>query len=206
LPAEDETAKNVAPSSAVRSDAEAAVPKTNSTAGGEGATPAKPSSVSGIPNGEAVPKTADASRAVAGSDGAAQHLPVPAEGRAVVPVEVPDTSEETDFAAKLAALPADATAEDRADAVGARPRGLAVARDGVPDNLRRIKGIGRVNEQKLNDLGIFHFDQIAQWTRAEIRWVGTYLAFPGRIDREKWVEQAANFAAGPDSPSESPKA
>ena len=78
-------------------------------------------------------------------------------------------------------------------------RGRAVSRGprGEPDNLQRIKGIGRVNEQKLNELGIFHFDQIAQWTRAEIRWVGTYLSFPGRIDREKWVEQAANFAAGP---------
>ena len=34
----------------------------------------------------------------------------------------------------------------------------------------------------------------------EIRWVGTYLAFPGRIDREKWVAQAGRLAAGQDNP------
>ena len=181
-----------------------AAPPTATVAAGTDAAPTKTSAavVSPLSAKDEAAKDVPASSAVSSDAEAA----VPAEGRAVVPVEVPDTSEETDFAAKLAALPADATAEDRANAVGARPRGLAAARDGAPDNLQRIKGIGRVNEQKLNDLGIFHFDQIAQWTRAEIRWVGTYLAFPGRIDREKWVEQAANFAAGPDSPSESPKA
>ena len=34
------------------------------------------------------------------------------------------------------------------------------------------------------------------WTREEIRWVGTYLSFPGRIDREQWVKQAGVLAAG----------
>lgn len=181
-----------------------AAPPTATVAAGTDTAPTKTSAavVSPLPAKDETAKDVPASSAVSSDAEAA----VPAEGRAVVPVDVPDMSEETDFAAKLAALPADATAEDRANAVGARPGGLAAARDGAPDNLQRIKGIGRVNEQKLNDLGIFHFDQIAQWTRAEIRWVGTYLAFPGRIDREKWVEQAANFAAGPYSPSESPKA
>jgi NADH-quinone oxidoreductase subunit E len=205
LPVKDEATKTVPASSAVSSDAEAAVPKPNPAAGGEGATTARRMSASGMPKGEAAPKTVDASAPAAGVDPGSKNLPVPAEDRAVVPVDLPVTSEETDFTAKLAALPADATAEDRANAVGARPRGLTAARAGAPDNLRRIKGIGRVNEQKLNDLGIFHFDQIAQWTRAEIRWVGMYLAFPGRIDREKWVEQAASFARDRGSPSEPPK-
>ena len=43
---------------------------------------------------------------------------------------------------------------------------------------------------------IYHFDQIADWTRDQIRWVGTYLSFPGRIDREQWVTQAGNLARG----------
>jgi len=55
-----------------------------------------------------------------------------------------------------------------------------------------------MNEARLHDLGIFHFDQIAHWSRAEIRWVGTYLSFPGRIDRENWVGQAKILAAGGD--------
>jgi NADH-quinone oxidoreductase subunit E len=115
-------------------------------------------------------------------------------------------AEEAHIAEKLAALPKNATAEEKANAVGARPQGLAAARNGANDNLQRIKGIGPVNEKKLHELGIFHFDQIAHWTRDEIRWVGTYLAFPGRIDRENWVAQAANLAAGGDNPSKPGKA
>ena len=85
--------------------------------------------------------------------------------------------------------------EARADAAGTRPKGLAAARDDRPDDLTRIKGIGQVNNRRLNDLGIYHFDQIAAWTPQEVAWVGAYLAFPGRIDREHWVSQAAELAA-----------
>ncbi|HRE22532.1 MAG TPA: NADH-quinone oxidoreductase subunit NuoE [Rhabdaerophilum sp.] len=108
-------------------------------------------------------------------------------------------AEEAEMAAKIAALPKDASAEQKADAVGARPKGLKAARKGKADDLKRIKGIGKVNEGKLNALGIFHFDQIAAWGRPEIRWVGTYLAFPGRIDREDWIAQATTLAAGGDT-------
>ncbi|MGT2488841.1 hypothetical protein ACU4GA_29000 [Methylobacterium oryzae CBMB20] len=67
--------------------------------------------------------------------------------------------------------------------MGKRPPGLDAARAGKPDELTRIKGVGPGNSQRLNGLGIYHFDQIAAWSRDEIAWVGTYLAFPGRIDR-----------------------
>ncbi len=107
--------------------------------------------------------------------------------------------EEAEIKAKLATLSKDASAEDKANAVGARPKGLAAARGGVADDLKRIKGIGKVNEGRLNELGMFHFDQIAAWTRPEIRWVGTYLSFPGRIDREDWTAQAALLARGEET-------
>jgi NADH-quinone oxidoreductase subunit E len=115
-------------------------------------------------------------------------------------------AEEADIAARLAKLAKDATPEQKADAVGSRPKGLAVPRGDKKDNLQRIKGIGPVNEQKLNALGIFHFDQIAKWGRPEIRWVGTYLSFPGRIDREHWCAQGAKLAAGEDNPFKPSKA
>jgi NADH-quinone oxidoreductase subunit E len=105
-------------------------------------------------------------------------------------------AEEAHIKAKLASLPKDASAEQKANAVGQRPAGLAAARDGKADDLQRVKGIGPVNEKRLHDLGMFHYRQIAAWTRDEIRWVGTYLSFPGRIDREQWVKQSANLAAG----------
>ena len=77
---------------------------------------------------------------------------------------------------------------------GARPAGIESAREGGPDKLVLIKGVGPVNEKKLNQLGIFHFDQIGAWKRQEIEWVGSYLAFPGRIEREEWVAQAKTLA------------
>jgi NADH-quinone oxidoreductase subunit E len=108
-------------------------------------------------------------------------------------------AEEEAIRSKLATLSKDATAEEKANAVGRRPAGLAGARGGIADDLKRIKGIGKVNEGRLNELGVFHFDQIAAWSREEIRWVGTYLAFPGRIDREAWTQQASALANGEET-------
>jgi NADH-quinone oxidoreductase subunit E len=86
-----------------------------------------------------------------------------------------------------------AQATARADAVGTRPAGIAAPR-GRPDDLLVIKGIGPVILRQLHELGVYHFDQIAAWTPAEVAWVGTRLSFPGRIDREGWVAQAAELA------------
>lgn len=79
---------------------------------------------------------------------------------------------------------------------GQRPEGLATARNNKSDDLKRIRGIGPQNEGRLHGLGIWHFDQIAAWSKENIEWVGSYLAFPGRIDREDWVGQAKILAAG----------
>ena len=80
-----------------------------------------------------------------------------------------------------------------------RPRGLEAAREGKPDELQRISGIGPKNEKILHTLGFFHFDQIAGWTSLQIAWVDDHLKFNGRIGREEWVEQAALLASGKDT-------
>ena len=79
---------------------------------------------------------------------------------------------------------------------GRKPKTFAAPRGGVADDLKRIRGIGKQNEGRLHGLGIWHFDQIAAWTPSEVRWVGAFLAFPGRIEREDWVGQAAILAKG----------
>ncbi len=81
----------------------------------------------------------------------------------------------------------------------ARPVGLASPRNGVPDDLQRIRGIGKRIEQRLNRLGIFHFGQIAAWTPAEMRWVAQQLAFPERIEWDDWIGQAVILASGGDT-------
>jgi predicted flap endonuclease-1-like 5' DNA nuclease len=82
---------------------------------------------------------------------------------------------------------------------GLRPTGLAAARGGKADDLKLIKGIGDQNEERLHGLGIWHFEQIAGWTPGNVEWVGSYLAFPGRIEREDWVGQAKLLAAGTET-------
>ncbi len=74
-----------------------------------------------------------------------------------------------------------------------RPPAIDAPR-GVKDDLKVISGVGPKIERTLNDLGIFHYDQIAQWTDAQVDWINDYLKFPGRMMRDSWVEQAKALA------------
>ncbi len=71
-----------------------------------------------------------------------------------------------------------------------RPPALPAPRAGRADDLKKIKGIGAKTESALNDLGIYHLDQIAAWTPAHLDWLEGRVAVKGRIRREQWVEQA----------------
>lgn len=75
-----------------------------------------------------------------------------------------------------------------------RPQALPAARSGAPDDLRLIEGVSPRIESTLNSLGVYHFDQIATWTPENVAWVERYLAYKGRIGRERWVEQASRLA------------
>jgi len=78
-----------------------------------------------------------------------------------------------------------------------RPAALTAARDGGPDDLKRIKGVGPKLETLLHSLGFFHFDQIAAWQADELAWVDDNLeGFKGRATRDEWVAQAKVLAAG----------
>ena len=63
-----------------------------------------------------------------------------------------------------------------------------------PDDLKLISGIGPKLEGVLHGLGIYKFEQIAKWKKAERDWVDGYLNFKGRIDRDEWVAQAKKLA------------
>lgn len=70
------------------------------------------------------------------------------------------------------------------------------APNGEPDDLKRILGIGPVLEEKLNDMGIYHFSQVAEFTQADIENINTHLNFPGRIERDEWIPQARDLMGG----------
>jgi predicted flap endonuclease-1-like 5' DNA nuclease len=62
------------------------------------------------------------------------------------------------------------------------------------DDLKVIKGIGPGIEAKLNKAGIFSFRQISELTEESIERVTSLIEFfPGRITRDRWVEQASKL-------------
>jgi predicted flap endonuclease-1-like 5' DNA nuclease len=67
---------------------------------------------------------------------------------------------------------------------------------GTVDDLKRIRGVGVLIEKKLNSLGITSYEQVANWTGADIERVSQILDFKGRIERENWIEQARILATG----------
>ncbi|MEJ6402080.1 NADH:ubiquinone oxidoreductase [Yoonia sp. 2307UL14-13] len=78
-----------------------------------------------------------------------------------------------------------------------KPQFLSEAREGGPDDLKQIRGVGKKLEETLHGMGIFHFDQIAAWGPNEQAWMDDNLkGFKGRASRDKWVEQAKILAAG----------
>jgi len=60
------------------------------------------------------------------------------------------------------------------------------------DDLTKLNGIGPYIEQKLNEIGIYTFDQISKFTIEDIRVITELIDFfPDRIERDNWVGQAS---------------
>ncbi|WP_207623857.1 NADH:ubiquinone oxidoreductase [Rhodobacter calidifons] len=98
--------------------------------------------------------------------------PVAAQGPAAAPATP----------AAFAAMPAEAHAG---------PERLSAPRGGKADDLKEIEGIGPALEKLVNELGFYHFAQIASWTEDDVAWVDANLkGFKGRVTRDKWVAQA----------------
>lgn len=66
---------------------------------------------------------------------------------------------------------------------------------GDPDDLKNIGGIDLKTEQRLNDLGVYHYWQIADMAAEDVTALETALNAPGRLVEETWVEQAKKLVA-----------
>lgn len=82
----------------------------------------------------------------------------------------------------------------KAKAADAAPAALFTAPEGPADDLKKISGVGPVLEKKLNALGVTTFAQVAAMSRDDIEKLDDALSFKGRIDRDNWLEQAAELA------------
>ncbi|MGL4488690.1 MAG: NADH-quinone oxidoreductase subunit NuoE [Rhizobiaceae bacterium] len=82
-------------------------------------------------------------------------------------------------------------------AAEAAPELLKKPRSGKGDDLKLIWGVGPKLEKMLNAMGVWHFDQVASWGKAELSWVDSRLeGFKGRASRDEWVKQAKKLAKG----------
>lgn len=109
----------------------------------------------------------------------------PTKAKAAAPVKAKAPTKVKAAPAKIAEVPASSEK---------KPRTMTAPRKSGADDLKLISGVGPKLEGVLNELGFWHFDQIAKWTGAEIAWVDSRLKFKGRIERDNWIAQAANLA------------
>lgn len=59
------------------------------------------------------------------------------------------------------------------------------------DDLHLLKGIGSVAEKKLNDLGIFNYEQLSNLTANDVEFIATAIHFSvQRIEKDNWIGQA----------------
>src|SRR5262245_39490577 len=70
-------------------------------------------------------------------------------------------------------------------------QGLAGPR-GTADNLKKLTGVSGTIEKKLNDLGIFHYWQLAELDHDTAHKIGEEVGLPSRADA--WVAQAKTLA------------
>ena len=65
------------------------------------------------------------------------------------------------------------------------------------DVLTRLKGLGPKAASRLGELGVTSFAQIASWDAGDVAAIDDLMgAFKGRIQRDRWVDQAKLLAAG----------
>ena len=64
---------------------------------------------------------------------------------------------------------------------------------GQVDDLKKVRGIARVMEEKLNAAGIYTYSQIARWSDAAATEFGVRLAIIGNVSRYNWREQCAKL-------------
>jgi len=139
------------------------------------------------------PPVAPAAPVAAAAPAAPAPAPVALPPVATAPVNAPVVAR----VAKIADVPAKKSpAKNVAPAKPSGPELLKRPR-GKADDLKLMWGVGPAFEKLLNKIGLWHFDQIASWSAADIEHVDHLLkGFHGRIKRDDWVKQAKKLAKG----------
>lgn len=81
-----------------------------------------------------------------------------------------------------------------------KPLVLSTPKSSGKDNLTKIKGINQKVENDLNNIGIYHFEQISKWSNKNCEWIEEFLLLPGIARSNQWVDQAKILYSGKDTP------
>ena len=66
---------------------------------------------------------------------------------------------------------------------------------GEKDDLKKVRGITKAHEKKLNELGIFHYWQVAAFTQDNLDEIDRILHGNGQIAKGDWVDQARELTS-----------
>jgi NADH-quinone oxidoreductase subunit E len=157
--------------------------------------PAVPAPAATVPPVVVAPPAAPAPAPVAPAPAPVAVAPVaaPIAAKPVVTL-IPEPAKKVEDAPKPVAVKAAPAKVKNADG---SPELLKKPRSGKGDDLKLIWGIGPALEKMLQKMGVWHFDQIAAWSAAELKWVDTRLeGFKGRAKRDEWIKQSKKLAKG----------
>jgi NADH-quinone oxidoreductase subunit E len=147
----------------------------------EGVSPSSPG-----PKAQAAPAVHPAALTAMANAGLVKELEARGGGKALSTDELSKIKTEMQLKAAQAALKTPVA-----------PELLSAPRGGKADDLSLIWGVAEKMVEKLNAIGIWHFDQIAKWTPDDVTWFESRLeGFKGRVVRDKWIEQAQKLASG----------
>lgn len=136
----------------------------------------------------ATPASTPAAPAPAPAPVAEKVVPAPKQKAAPKPAAKKAPKAAAPKAANAAPKPETAPAQAAADG---KPAGLLAEKPAEADDLKLIKGIGPGLEKELNGLGVYRFDQMAAFKKADLEWIDENLtAFKGRCFRDDWTGQA----------------
>lgn len=114
-------------------------------------------------------------------------------------IENPNGSNTTDNKSDMKAKPTINPVFRKNAQVDYKPLVLSSPRLVGKDNLQKIKGIDSIIENNLNNLGIYHFEQISKWSNKNCDWIEEFLHSPGCAKNNQWIEQAKILQSGKET-------
>jgi large subunit ribosomal protein L27 len=128
-----------------------------------------------------------------------EEAPAPAPTSEAAPDKAPEAetpAAETSAAEAKSEAAGELSEEERKAKLEALKAKLGEVAEGDRDDLKKIKGIGKVFEGQLNEMGVYTFKQLAELDDEAIDAIESLSGFPGRVEREDWVGQAKGLLEG----------